>query len=169
MLENKKKKAEGAHPAPMGGCPGTRMRQISHRNQEADQTEESVSNAAPISSQLSNWPVQIKLAPVKAPYFDQAKLLIAADCTAYAYGNFHKDFVKGKVTLIGCPKLDDCDYSEKLTEIITANDIKSVTIVRMEVPCCGGLEQAAIKALKNSGKFIPWQVVTISVDGKILD
>ena len=145
------------------------MRQISHRNQEADQTEESVSNAAPISSQLSNWPVQIKLAPVKAPYFDQAKLLIAADCTAYAYGNFHKDFVKGKVTLIGCPKLDDCDYSEKLTEIITANDIKSVTIVRMEVPCCGGLEQAAIKALKNSGKFIPWQVVTISVDGKILD
>ena len=106
---------------------------------------------------------------IKAPYFDQAKLLIAADCTAYAYGNFHKDYVKGKVTLIGCPKLDDCDYSEKLTEIIAANDIKSVTLVRMEVPCCGGLEQAAIKALKNSGKFIPWQVVTISIDGKILD
>ena len=95
--------------------------------------------------------------------------MIAADCTDDAYGNFHKDFVKGKVTLIGCPKLDDCDYSEKLTEIIAANDIKSVTLVRMEVPCCGGLEQAAIKALKNSGKFIPWQVVTISIDGKILD
>ena len=142
VLENKKKKAAAAHQAPAGGCPGT---------------------------QLSNWPVQIKLAPIKAPYFDQAKLLIAADCTAYAYGNFHKDFVKGKVTLIGCPKLDDCDYSEKLTEIIAANDIKSVTLVRMEVPCCGGLEQAAIKALKNSGKFIPWQVVTISIDGKILD
>ena len=145
------------------------MRQMNRKNQEADQAEESALSAAPITSQLSNWPVQIKLAPIKAPYFDQAKLLIAADCTAYAYGNFHKDFVKGKVTLIGCPKLDDCDYSEKLTEIIAANDIKSVTLVRMEVPCCGGLEQAAIKALKNSGKFIPWQVVTISIDGKILD
>ena len=120
-------------------------------------------------SRLRQWPCQIKLVPVNAPYFHKAKLLIAADCTAYAYGNFHKDFVKGKVTLIGCPKLDDCDYSEKLTEIIAANDIKSVTLVRMEVPCCGGLEQAAIKALKNSGKFIPWQVVTISIDGKILD
>ena len=170
VLENKKKKAAaGAHPAPAGGCPGTRMRQMNRKNQEADQAEESALSAAPITSQLSNWPVQIKLAPIKAPYFDQAKLLIAADCTAYAYGNFHKDFVKGKVTLIGCPKLDDCDYSEKLTEIIAANDIKSVTLVRMEVPCCGGLEQAAIKALKNSGKFIPWQVVTISIDGKILD
>ncbi len=170
VLENKKKKAAAtAHPAPMGGCPGTRMRQMNRRNQEADQAEENGSSAAPVTSQLSNWPVQIKLAPIKAPYFDQAKLLIAADCTAYAYGNFHKDFVKGKVTLIGCPKLDDCDYSEKLTEIIAANDIKSVTLVRMEVPCCGGLEQAAVKALKNSGKFIPWQVVTISIDGKILD
>ena len=157
VLENKKKKAAaGAHPAPAGGCPGTRMHQMNRKNQEADQAEESALSAAPITSQLSNWPVQIKL-------------LIAADCTAYAYGNFHKDFVKGKVTLIGCPKLDDCDYSEKLTEIIAANDIKSVTLVRMEVPCCGGLEQAAIKALKNSGKFIPWQVVTISIDGKILD
>ena len=136
VLENKKKKAAaGAHPAPAGGCPGTRMRQMNRKNQEADQAEESALSAAPITSQLSNWPVQIKLAPIKAPYFDQAKLLIAADCTAYAYGNFHKDFVKGKVTLIGCPKLDDCDYSEKLTEIIAANDIKSVTLVRMEVPC----------------------------------
>ena len=115
------------------------------------------------------WPVQIKLAPVNAPYFDGAKLLIAADCTAYAYGSFHQDFIRGKVTLIGCPKLDDVDYSEKLTEIIRNNDIKSVTVVRMEVPCCGGIEMAAKKALQNSGKFIPWQVVTISIDGKILD
>jgi len=169
VLENKKKKAAAAHQAPAGGCPGTRMRQMNRRSEETAQEGENTSSAAPVTSQLSNWPVQIKLAPIKAPYFDQAKLLIAADCTAYAYGNFHKDFVKGKVTLIGCPKLDDCDYSEKLTEIIAANDIKSVTLVRMEVPCCGGLEQAAIKALKNSGKFIPWQVVTISIDGKILD
>ena len=161
--------AAAAHQAPAGGCPGTRMRQMNRRSEETAQEGENTSSAAPVTSQLSNWPVQIKLAPIKAPYFDQAKLLIAADCTAYAYGNFHKDFVKGKVTLIGCPKLDDCDYSEKLTEIIAANDIKSVTLVRMEVPCCGGLEQAAIKALKNSGKFIPWQVVTISIDGKILD
>ena len=108
-------------------------------------------------------------APVNAPYFDGAKLLIAADCTAYAYGSFHQDFIRGKVTLIGCPKLDDVDYSEKLTEIIRNNDIKSVTVVRMEVPCCGGLEHAAVTALKNSGKFIPWNVVTISIDGKILD
>ena len=118
---------------------------------------------------LRQWPVQIKLAPVNAPYFDGAKLLIAADCSAYAYGNFHQDFIRGKVTLIGCPKLDDVDYSEKLTEIIKNNDIKSVTIVRMEVPCCGGIEHAAVTALKNSGKFIPWNVVTISIDGKILD
>jgi len=120
-------------------------------------------------SELTNWPVQIKLAPIKAPYFEGAKLLIAADCTAYAYASFHQEFVKGKVTLIGCPKLDAIDYSEKLTEIITNNDIQSVTIVRMEVPCCGGLEMAAKKALQNSGKFIPWQVVTISIDGNILD
>ena len=109
------------------------------------------------------------LAPVRAPYFDGAKLLIAADCSAYAYGDFHRKFIRGHVTLIGCPKLDDVDYSEKLTEIIKNNDIKSVTITRMEVPCCGGIEMAAKKALQNSGKFIPWQVVTISTDGKILE
>jgi len=118
---------------------------------------------------LQNWPVQIKLAPVNAPYFNGAKLLIAADCTAYAYASFHQDFIRNKVTLIGCPKLDQVDYSEKLTEIIQNNNIQSVTIVRMEVPCCGGLEMAAKKALQNSGKFIPWQVVTISIDGKILE
>ena len=118
---------------------------------------------------LQNWPVQIKLAPVNAPYFNGAKLLIAADCTAYAYASFHQDFIRNKVTLIGCPKLDQVDYSEKLTEIIQNNNIQSVTIVRMEVPCCGGLEMAAGKALQSSGKFIPWQVVTISIDGKILE
>ena len=145
------------------GCPGTRMKMINHK--EEVQTEQSVH----ASSQLSQWPVQIKLVPVNAPYFKDANLLIAADCTAYAYGNFHQEFIKNRVTLIGCPKLDEGDYSEKLTQIIANNDIKSVTIVRMEVPCCGGLEMAARKALQNSGKFIPWQVVTISIDGKILE
>lgn len=120
-------------------------------------------------SQLAQWPCQIKLVPVNAPYFQGAKLLIAADCTAYAYANVHQEFMRGKVTIIGCPKLDDVDYSEKLTQILENNDIKSVTILRMEVPCCGGLEMAAKKVLKESGKFIPWQVVTISIDGKILD
>ena len=118
---------------------------------------------------LQNWPVQIKLAPVSAPYFNGAKLLIAADCTAYAYAGFHQDFIRNKVTLIGCPKLDQVDYSEKLTAIIQNNDIQSVTIVRMEVPCCGGLEMATRKALQNSGKFIPWQVITIGIDGNIIE
>lgn len=119
-------------------------------------------------SQLSQWPCQIRLVPVNAPYFNGAKLLIAADCTAYAYANIHQEFMKGKITIIGCPKLDDIDYSEKLTQIIAGNDIQSVTILRMEVPCCGGLEHAAKQALQNSGKFIPWQVVTFSIDGRIM-
>lgn len=119
-------------------------------------------------SQLGQWPCQIKLVPVNAPYFNGAKLLIAADCTAYAYANIHQEFMKGKITIIGCPKLDDIDYSEKLTQIIAGNDIQSVTILRMEVPCCGGLEYAAKQALQNSGKFIPWQVVTFSIDGRIM-
>ncbi len=119
-------------------------------------------------SQLGQWPCQIKLVPVNAPYFNGAKLLIAADCTAYAYANIHQEFMKGKITIIGCPKLDDIDYSEKLTQIIAGNDIQSVTILRMEVPCCGGLEHAAKQALQNSGKFIPWQVVTFSIDGRIM-
>ena len=131
--------------------------------------EVAIEQAALISSQLSQWPVQIKLVPVNAPYFKDANLLIAADCTAYAYGNFHQKFIKNKVTLIGCPKLDEGDYSEKLTQIIANNDIKSITIVRMEVPCCGGLENAAKKAIQDSGKFLPWQVHTISIDGKILE
>ncbi len=142
------------------GCPGTQSKAIVHN----DTTTEPVRGI----SRLSQWPVQIKLVPVNAPYFDGADLLIAADCTAYAYGNFHEDFIKNRVTIVGCPKLDDVDYSEKLEKIIAGNDIKSVTIVRMEVPCCGGIENAAKKALQASGKFIPWQVVTITTDGKRL-
>ena len=155
-----------------GGCPGTRMRMMNREEsmQNAESEEEGRETAKSVNkSMLSQWPVQIKLAPVNAPYFDGAKLLVAADCSAYAYGDFHNRFIKGHVTLIGCPKLDNVDYSEKLTEIIKNNNIKSVTIVRMEVPCCGGLELAAKKALQESGKFIPWQVVTLSLDGQILD
>ena len=148
------------------GCPGSKSMQIQRK--ETSETKKLSSNADQVSS-LQNWPVQIKLAPVNAPYFNDAKLLIAADCTAYAYASFHQDFIRNKITLIGCPKLDQVDYSEKLTAIIQNNNIQSVTIVRMEVPCCGGLEMAAKKALQNSGKFIPWQVVTISIDGKILE
>ena len=148
------------------GCPGAKSMQI--RRPAAPGTGTPAPNPAQMSA-LRNWPVQIKLAPVSAPYFNGAKLLIAADCTAYAYANIHRDFMKGKITLVGCPKLDSVDYSEKLTEIIRNNDIQSVTILRMEVPCCGGLEMAAKKALQQSGKFIPWNVVTISIEGKILE
>lgn len=161
----RKKNAQDNTPAASShtGCPGHQL----HRFQR---TEESV--LPPVdhfTSQLGQWPCQIKLVPVNAPYFDGAKLLIAADCTAFAYANLHQEFMKGKITLIGCPKLDSVDYSEKLTQIIQTNNIQSVTIIRMEVPCCGGLEAAAKTALKNSGKFIPWQVVTVSIDGKILN
>lgn len=149
-------------------CPGSQSKLLEVQEKMAAKREEEATPVA-VPSRLRQWPVQIKLAPIKAPYFDGAKLLIAADCTAYAYGNFHEEFMKGKITLVGCPKLDMVDYSEKLTEIIKQNDIQSVTIVRMEVPCCGGMELAAKKALQVSGKFIPWQVVTISTDGKILD
>lgn len=143
-------------------CPGSQSRSLAPAEAKKEES-------GAVSSRLRQWPVQIKLAPVKAPYFDGAKLLIAADCTAYAYGDFHRKFMEGKITLVGCPKLDMVDYSEKLTEIIKQNDIQSVTIVRMEVPCCGGMELAAKKALQASGKFIPWQVVTISTDGRILE
>ena len=139
-----------------------------HREESCDAEAQTLTSVKPVS-RLAQWPCQIKLVPTQAPFFDGAKLLIAADCTAYAYANMHEDFMKGRTTVIGCPKLDDIDYSEKLTEIIASNDIKEVTIVRMEVPCCGGLEQAAKNALQASGKFIPWQVVTISRDGRILD
>lgn len=159
--------AKEAKKTTFSGCPGSMAKTL---HQEVEQKEEVAPASQPVSvSQLRQWPVQIKLAPINAPYFEQAKLLIAADCTAYAYAHFHQDFIKGKVTLIGCPKLDAVDYSEKLAEIIKQNNIKSVTIVRMEVPCCGGLEYAVKEALQNSGKFIPWQVVTISTDGQILE
>ena len=129
--------------------------------------------AAPVSaeavSRLGQWPCQIKLVPTNAPYFAGAKLLIAADCTAYAYANMHEGFMRGRITLIGCPKLDAADYSEKLTAIIRDNDVREVTVVRMEVPCCGGLEAAVKTALRESGKFIPWRVVTVSIDGKLTD
>ncbi len=163
VMEHKKQKMQKEGNTLPCGCPGTQSKAITHSECECHEHHQSM------ASRLSQWPVQIKLVPVNAPYFDGAKLLIAADCTAYAYASFHEDFIKGHITLVGCPKLDGVDYSEKLTEIISQNDIKSVTVVRMEVPCCGGLEQAAITALKNSGKFIPWNVVTISIDGKILD
>ena len=120
-------------------------------------------------SQLTQWPVQIKLAPINASYFNGANLLIAADCTAYAYGSFHQDFIRGRVTLIGCPKLDDVDYAEKLTQILKENDIKSVTVVRMSVPCCGGIQKAVTDALRASGKMIPWNVTVIDTDGSIIE
>lgn len=160
VLVNKKKQQE----QPLAcGCPGTQSRQI---RREAAMSEQM---GAAVASRLQQWPVQIKLAPLCAPYFDGANLLIAADCTAYAYGNFHNEFIRGHVTLIGCPKLDEGDYTEKLTQIIAGNDIRSVVVARMEVPCCGGIEHAVKNALQASGKFIPWRVVTISTDGRIID
>lgn len=155
------KEKENPSPLPCG-CPGNASKAIKREPSAYQPT-------APSTSQLMQWPVQIKLVPTNAPYFDGAKLLVAADCTAFAYGNFHNDFIRNHITLIGCPKLDEGDYAEKLTSIIANNDIKSVTVVRMEVPCCGGIENAVKKALQSSGKFIPWRVVTVSTDGRILD
>jgi len=162
--QEEKKMEEMKHMHHEGGCPGSKMMKFAH-----DEEENTQAGMAKPVSRLGQWPCQIKLVPTQAPFFDGAKLLIAADCTAYAYANMHEDFMRGKITIIGCPKLDAVDYTDKLTEIIKNNDIKSVTIVRMEVPCCGGLQRAAESALRNSGKFIPWQVVTISRDGNILD
>ena len=161
-----KQEAEKHMPRPaeqFHGCPGSQSKTMKH----AEIVEEETGITG--KSQLGQWPVQIKLAPVRAPFYQNANLLIAADCTAYACGDFHNRFMKNRVTLIGCPKLDEGDYSEKLTEIIRENDIKSVTIVRMEVPCCGGMARAAETALRNSGKFIPWNVVTLTTDGQILE
>ena len=159
MAEREGKKA----PLPCG-CPGTNSKAIRREMPVA-----AAPAASGVESMLNQWPVQIKLAPVNAPYFNGANLLIAADCTAYAYGDFHQKFIRNRITLIGCPKLDEGDYAEKLTAILSQNDVKSVTVVRMEVPCCGGIEQAVKRALQQSGKFIPWQVVTVSTDGRILD
>lgn len=156
---------ESDKPLPCG-CPGSNSRQL---DRESEPSPQSDSTPAAARSQLGQWPVQIKLVPVKAPYFNGAHLLIAADCAAYAYGAFHNDFIRGRITIIGCPKLDMVDYSSKLTEIIKENNIKSLTVVRMEVPCCGGIEAAAVKALRDSGKFIPWRIVTISTDGRLLE
>ena len=158
VLANKKRKA------PVVGCAGYQLRQF-----ERQQEDNGAASSDSGRSRLAQWPVQIRLVPANAPYFDGAKLLIAADCTAFAYAGIHETFMKEKITLIGCPKLDDVDYREKLTQIIQSNNIQSVTIVKMEVPCCGGLEAAARDALQASGKFIPWQVVTISLDGNIIE
>lgn len=167
LAAKKNKAAAGGCPGSaahtlQAGCPGSRAQVLSGGSEAP-----AAPTAAP--SRLRQWPVQIKLVPMEAPFFDGAKLLIAADCTAYAYAAFHERFIRGHITLVGCPKLDSVDYSEKLTEILRRNDIREITVVRMEVPCCGGLENAAKRALQASGKFIPWQVVTISTDGRILD
>lgn len=167
----------------LGDClPACPMEAISFEEREALAYDEQAVNAAKakapaealaapaqMESQLSQWPVQIKLVPVRAPYFENANLLIAADCTAYAYGNFHNEFIRKHITLIGCPKLDEGDYTDKLTQIIAENNIKSITVTRMQVPCCGGIENAVKRALIASGKMIPWRAVTISSDGRILD
>jgi len=165
VLKNMEGKSEGKSEEPLPcGCPGTNAKAITR-----EARKESTYQGEAAASELSQWPVQIKLVPVNAPYFQGANLLVAADCAAYAYGNFHSDYIRNRVCLIGCPKLDEGDYSEKLTEIIQSNDIKSVMVVRMEVPCCGGIENAVKEALKRSGKMIPWQIVTISTDGRILE
>ena len=155
-------KKEKNKPLPCG-CPGTNAKAIRREACDAPAVQ------SPAASRLNQWPVQIKLVPVNAPYFENANLLVAADCTAYAYGNFHNEFMRNHITLIGCPKLDEGDYADKLTRIISENNIKSVTVVRMEVPCCGGIENAVKRALMASGKFIPWRIVTISTDGRVLD
>lgn len=160
VLQNKMKKAGEKVPF---RCPGTITKAIKR------ETSAPAANPGVVESQLSQWPCQIKLVPINAPYYDNANLLIAADCTAFAYGNFHNEFIRNHITLIGCPKLDEGDYAEKLTQIIANNNIKSVKIVRMQVPCCGGLENAVKRALQASGKFIPWQVVILSTDGRIIE
>ena len=161
LAHKQAKQAREAH----AGCPGHQL----HRFARPEVPAAAAAPAPAAPSQLGQWPCQIKLVPVNAPYFAGAKLVVAADCTAFAYANLHQEFMKGKITLIGCPKLDSVDYSEKLAQILALNEIRSLTVLRMEVPCCGGLEQAAKIALQKSGKMIPWQVVTFSIDGKILD
>lgn len=158
------KAAKAAQTAPEVlpcGCPGSRSKQIRRAETAC------CADAGSVPSELSQWPVQIKLVPVNAPYFQGADLLVAADCTAFAYGAFHRDFIRGRVTLVGCPKLDEGDYAEKLTAILSTNDIRSVTVARMEVPCCGGLQNAVARALAASGKNIPCRVVIVTTDGQL--
>lgn len=165
VTKNKQQNMQKQGPDLACGCPGMQSVRL-------DREEVPVEDSGPApqrQSRLGQWPVQIQLVSTNAPYFHHAKLLIAADCTAYAYGNFHEKFMKGHVTLVGCPKLDRVAYADKLTEILQQNHIKSVTVVRMAAPCCGGLEQAVVTALHNSGKLIPWQVVTITTDGRLLE
>ncbi|HOP72579.1 ATP-binding protein [Thermoclostridium caenicola] len=173
VLQNMAQKASSQaqdpvhHHAHTGGCPGSRAMFI--RREAAESRPGVPANTEKPQSELRQWPCQIRLVPPNAPYFQDAHLLVAADCTAYAYANIHQDYMKNKITIIGCPKLDDEDYSEKLTDILSYNDIRSITVLRMEVPCCGGIVNAVKNALLNSGKMIPWQVVTIGTDGTILN
>lgn len=170
MVDGKAKLLRDDYCDGLGDClPACPVNAISFTVREAAAYDEAAVLAKKgKGSQLQQWPVQIRLVPVEAPFFQGADLLVAADCTAYAYAEFHKEFIRGRVTLVGCPKLDSVDYAEKLTEILRNNEIRSVTVVRIEVPCCGGMENAVKRALQASGKFLPWQVVTISTDGKIL-
>lgn len=160
-------KKNGAAPSVHFGCPGMQSKTIERKTEKHESHE--IKEAGEMESQLNQWPVQIKLVPVNAPYFNNANLLIAADCTAYSYGDFHNKFMRNKITLIGCPKLDEGDYADKLTAILENNDIKSLTVVRMQVPCCGGIVNAVKKALLQSGKLIPWNIVTISTNGEIIE
>ena len=173
QLMKKAASLKGSAPITRSGCSGSAPLQMDCPGSQANTLRQGTDTDAPMqpvtASRLMQWPVQIKLLPVQAPFYQGARLLIAADCTAFSRADFHERFMKGRITLIGCPKLDNEDYSRKLTEILLANDIKSVTVVRMEVPCCGGMEQAVRTALQQSGKIIPWQVVTISTDGQILE
>ena len=164
VMERIKSKKEEKEPLACG-CPGTASRTIVRH----DRNTETPVTTGRIESELRQWPVQIKLVPVNAPYFNNARLLVAADCTAFAYADIHRDFIKDRITVIGCPKLDMVDYSEKLTAILSNNEIKSVTVLKMEVPCCGGLAQAVKTALMNSGKFIPWNILTVTTDGQIIE
>lgn len=167
-VQNKMQAAHHSQDAPsVFSCPGSQARTII---KQTDVTPTPISSTENVQkSLLAQWPCQIQLVPVNAPYFDKAHLLIAADCTAYAYANIHQEFMRNKITLIGCPKLDDVDYTEKLTAILEAHEIKSITVLRMEVPCCGGLAYAVKQSLINSGKMIPWQIVTISTDGHVIE
>jgi len=161
-----KPNAESPQPETLAcGCPGTNSKSFERESTP----EKAPTKTSAGQTHLNQWPVQIKLVPSNAPYFNNANLLVAADCAAYAYGNFHEQYMRNKITIIGCPKLDEGDYAEKLTDILTQNEIKSLTVVRIEVPCCSGIESAAKTALQNCGKLIPWQIVTISTDGKILE